>query len=82
MIAATIPVNTIDERGLVGIAIDPGFSTNQFLYLYYTVDGASIHNRVSRFRVVGNSLQNETVLLEGPRRCSRCFTTPATCASA
>src|SRR5262245_22724017 len=24
------------ERGLLGIAFDPGFATNQFLYVYYT----------------------------------------------
>ena len=63
---ASLPVNTVDERGLLGIAVDPGFDTNQHLYLYYTVDGAAVHNRVSRFLVVGDSLQDESVLLEGP----------------
>ena len=66
VVVATIPVNTVDERGLLGVTVDPDFATNQFLYLYYTVDGANIHNRVSRFHVVGDTLQNETVLLEGP----------------
>ena len=28
-----------NERGLVGIGIDPNFSTNQFIYVYYTVPG-------------------------------------------
>src|SRR5687767_2502905 len=36
------------ERGLIGIAIDPDFTTNQFIYLYYTVPGTPAHNRVSR----------------------------------
>ncbi|HEY3177029.1 MAG TPA: PQQ-dependent sugar dehydrogenase [Candidatus Polarisedimenticolia bacterium] len=66
VLAATIPVNTVDERGLLGIALDPDFTVNGFLYLYYTVDGAAIHNRVSRFRVAGDTLVDETILLEGP----------------
>src|SRR5262249_53082170 len=36
VVVASLPVNTVDERGLLGIAIDPGFATNKFLYLYYT----------------------------------------------
>ena len=35
------------ERGLLGIAFDPGFATNGRLYLYYTTSQG--HNRVSRF---------------------------------
>src|SRR6186713_631216 len=35
------------ERGLLGIAFDPAFTSNQFVYLYYTVPGSPAHNRVS-----------------------------------
>ena len=35
------------ERGLLGIAFDPGFATNGYLYLSYTTSQG--HNRVSRF---------------------------------
>ena len=66
VVAATIPVNTVDERGLLGIAFDPDFPGQPFIYLYYTVDGAAIHNRVSRFTVVGDTLVNEVPLLDGP----------------
>ncbi|MGI5238369.1 galactose-binding domain-containing protein [Dactylosporangium sp. CA-139066] len=34
-LAATIPVYTHDEEGLQGIAADPSFSTNRWIYLYY-----------------------------------------------
>jgi PKD repeat protein/glucose/arabinose dehydrogenase len=34
-LAATIPVYTHDEEGLQGIATDPGFATNRWIYLYY-----------------------------------------------
>jgi glucose/arabinose dehydrogenase len=34
-VAGTIPVYTHDEEGLQGIAADPGFTTNRWIYLYY-----------------------------------------------
>lgn len=34
-LAATVPVYTHDEDGLQGVAIDPGFAENRWVYLYY-----------------------------------------------
>ncbi len=34
--AVSLSVNTSGERGLIGVAVDPNFATNQFIYLYYT----------------------------------------------
>ncbi|WP_406248049.1 PQQ-dependent sugar dehydrogenase [Streptomyces anulatus] len=34
--AGKLDVYTHDEEGLQGIAVDPGFSTNRFVYLYYS----------------------------------------------
>ncbi|MET7394810.1 carbohydrate-binding protein [Dactylosporangium sp. NPDC005572] len=34
-VVANIPVYTHDEEGLQGVAIDPGFATNRYIYLYY-----------------------------------------------
>ncbi|MBB4788957.1 hypothetical protein BJY27_010004 [Streptomyces rapamycinicus] len=34
-VAATLPVYSHDEEGLQGVGVDPGFSTNRFIYLYY-----------------------------------------------
>ena len=45
-----LTVETASERGLLGVAFDPNFSTNRFVYLYYTRAAAPIKNRVSRFR--------------------------------
>ena len=48
-------VCTNSERGLLGVAVDPAFATNNFVYLYYTRRTASTCaggdkvNRVSRF---------------------------------
>ncbi len=50
----TLTVNSSGERGLLGIAFDPGFATNNFLYVYYTVASSPIHNRISRFVANGD----------------------------
>ncbi|MEO6081999.1 MAG: PQQ-dependent sugar dehydrogenase [Umezawaea sp.] len=34
-VIANIPVYSHDEEGLQGIAADPGFATNRYIYLYY-----------------------------------------------
>ena len=38
-IAATVPVYQHDEEGLQGIAIDPDFTRNHWVYLYYSPPG-------------------------------------------
>ena len=45
----TVSVNSAGERGLLGVAFDPNFASNNFVYVYYTTSGAPIHNRLSRF---------------------------------
>ncbi len=62
----TVPTILNGERGLLGIAFDPDFASNQFVYVYYTVVTAPIHNRVSRFTANGNVAVpgSETVILE------------------
>ena len=50
----TLTVDPNGERGLLGIAFDPNFATNNFLYLYYTVTSTPRHNRVSRFTANGD----------------------------
>ena len=48
------------EQGLLGLALDPNFSSNQSLYVYYT--DASTGNRVSRLTQTGGGC-TETVIL-------------------
>lgn len=55
-----ITVNANGESGLLGLAVDPQFTENEYIYLYYT---ASNGNKVSRF-ILNGTLQNETVLLD------------------
>ena len=37
-----LSVDSVGERGLLGVAFDPNFNLNHFIYLYYTVPGNSI----------------------------------------
>ena len=61
----TLTVDSSGERGLLGVAFDPNFSTNNFVYVYYTVPGSPGHNRVSRFTANGDvaAAGSEVVLL-------------------
>jgi glucose/arabinose dehydrogenase len=64
------------ERGLLGVAVDPNFATNHFIYLYYTHkkfgscpynNANSPVNRVSRFVLADNNIvapSSEVVLLD------------------
>ena len=45
----TVSTRSDGERGLLGIAFDPNFGSNRWVYIYYT-DGPTGENRLSRFR--------------------------------
>ena len=57
---ANIEVSEVSESGLAGIAVDPEFEQNNYIYLYYTHKGG---NRVSRF-VLNEVLEDEHILLD------------------
>ena len=62
----TLNVDPNGERGLLGIAFDPNFANNNFIYLYYTVPSTPRHNRVSRFTANGDVVvpNSEVIILE------------------
>ena len=62
----TLNVDAAGERGLLGIALDPNFATNHFVYVYYTAKTPTVHNRVSRFTANGDVALSgsEKILLE------------------
>jgi glucose/arabinose dehydrogenase len=62
----TVTVSSVGERGLLGMAFDPNFATNQFVYIYYTATTPTIHNRISRFTANGDVAVagSETIILE------------------
>ena len=67
----TLSVSSESERGVLGIAVDPEFGTNKFVYVYYTTGPGALgytgspKNRLSRFTTsedfVGTS---ETIILD------------------
>ncbi|MFL5753502.1 MAG: PQQ-dependent sugar dehydrogenase, partial [Bacteroidia bacterium] len=50
----TVNVDQLNERGLSSIGIDPDFNNNHYVYVYYTVPGSTVHNRLSRFTANGD----------------------------
>ena len=44
----SIPVNKNGERGLIGVAFDPNFLSNQYVYVYYTLPSGA-NNRIVRY---------------------------------
>src|SRR5437762_389999 len=67
----TVPTYTsvTGERGLLGIAFDPDYFNNHYVYVYYTALTPAAHNRVSRFTADPNNQNlalsgSETVLLD------------------
>jgi len=52
------------EGGLMGIAVHPNFAQNQFIYLYFTTREDSTKNRVARYRLLGNVLNPDKIILD------------------
>ena len=61
------------ERGLLGVTVDPAFSSNSYIYLFYTYNKNntcqdnspnSPVNRVSRFVLSGSTVSGEVVLVD------------------
>jgi glucose/arabinose dehydrogenase len=50
----TLTVDSTGERGLLGVAFDPDFLTNRYVYVYYTATTPAVHNRLSRFTANGD----------------------------
>lgn len=62
-------MDTYIERGLLGIALDPDFDNNHYVYVYYTRSQTPIKNRVSRFTADTNNpdvavANSEKILLD------------------
>ncbi len=60
----TLQIAQTSESGLLGIAIDPNFEENKYVYVYYTYAGNESHlNRVSRL-TYDEILKDETILID------------------
>lgn len=50
----SLTVSAAGERGLIGIALDPDFTHNGYVYLCYTMPTTPARNRISRFTADGD----------------------------
>ena len=71
--ALHLNVDSNGERGLLGIAFDPNYSSNHFVYLYYTNPNPGAapwatgeHNQLSRFTVNDSNPQQPVFTNEAP----------------
>ena len=65
-VALTLNVFAQGEAGLLGLALDPGFAQNHFVYLYYSApSGGGAVNRIERYREVAGRLGEAAVVLDG-----------------
>ena len=62
----TVTVDSSGERGLLGVAFDPNFVSNQLVYVYYTATTPTVHNRISRFTAAGDVAMagSETIVMD------------------
>ncbi|MDQ3665603.1 MAG: PQQ-dependent sugar dehydrogenase [Acidobacteriota bacterium] len=57
-------IDSWGERGLLGVAFDPDFNTNNFVYVFYTATSPTLHNRISRFTANGDvAVPNSEVVI-------------------
>jgi glucose/arabinose dehydrogenase/PKD repeat protein len=74
VLAGHINVETLIEDGLLGITLDTGFLTNNWLYLFYSPSGTNAEQHISRFTLVGETLDmsSEKILLVIPTQRQEC----------
>ncbi|AHG92738.1 PKD domain containing protein (plasmid) [Gemmatirosa kalamazoonensis] len=74
-VVARLDVFHEDENGLIGVALDPRFDANHFVYLARTVgDSTRPRHRLARFTFTGDALRDERVLVEVPINPGCCHT--------
>jgi glucose/arabinose dehydrogenase len=66
-IATISDVKPIGEGGLLGIAVNPEFEKNNFIYFYYTYENnnGDTKNRVVRYKFESDSLTDRKIIVDG-----------------
>ena len=63
--AAILPATSQGESGLMGLALDPDFSRNRFLYVCYTYSApGGLRNRVARLVERDGGIRQDRILLD------------------
>lgn len=60
---ATLPVGTDGEQGLLGLALDPDFANNHYVYVFYT-QASPLKQRIVRFTENNNLGTNMTTIVD------------------
>ncbi|MGO4540124.1 ThuA domain-containing protein [Paenibacillus sp. 2TAB19] len=73
-LSAKLPIVEGNEQGLLGMALDPEFGKNNWIYLFYSPTGAAEEDVLSRFEVKGDEvdLTTEKVMLRVPTQRKEC----------
>ena len=58
-----IPVSYVAESGLLGIAVDPNYINNNWVYFFYTDADRKAYHNISRFQV-----RNDSLLLDSEQK--------------
>ena len=66
----TLPVDSLWERGVIGVTVDPDFMANGYLYVAWVAKEPYSHHRISRFQIDPSNPNvadpaSERVLFEG-----------------
>ena len=65
----TLPTSALAERGMLGIAFDPGYAENGYIWVFHTREGTTTDwpaNNVVRFREEGGTGSDPQVMLSVP----------------
>lgn len=73
-LVTTFPVYSELEDGLLGLAVDPDYEKNHWIYLYYSPVGKEAIQRLSRFTFIGDTLEraSEKIVLTVPTQREEC----------
>ena len=73
-VLATLDVFSELEDGLLGLAVDPNYAKNHWIYLYYSENKGEPLQNLSRFELVGDALDltSEKILLQIPTQREEC----------
>ena len=74
-----VSVDSLWERGLIGVTLDPMFPAEPYIYVCYVAKEPYPHHRISRFRAQDNQVlvDSEQLLLEGDDQNTLGGTVPA-----
>ena len=73
-VIAQLDVRYHNEDGLIGLAVDPNYTTNNWIYLFYATNNGKIQQHISRFTLKDDVLDmaSEKIILTIPTEESCC----------